>query len=356
MRPGDEIPIKVFLRPYRGERLERDFTLKLPAGITKGEHRILLSDADVANRTWTLATSTNRWTCPSWSRFSIRNGAITAPCRVESTATTKIRRCPACFRLSSLSCRRGALQRKKAMLTSPESAREQMSLPFDYVVNGSYTLRVTVEIVSYNEWKTILLLPRGHYLCFAGEALMDPIGLPGLPKRQSGIFQSVATAASHSLRRPSKSMTHHRYLWALAEFARESLHGRRSRRKAVSRSPKWQGQKKSPGSMPLRSPLPSIRRSDLCSNRAGREGLSCRSQRRKRKNSAIRNRVCLVDALGSTGNLYIATGDQGEVHRVTLDGKEFFFKTDEAHALAVWRSITRVTSSSAPSRAVWLSA
>jgi hypothetical protein len=31
------------------------------------------------------------------------------------------------------------------MLTSPESASEQMSLPFDYVVNGSYTLRVTVK-------------------------------------------------------------------------------------------------------------------------------------------------------------------------------------------------------------------
>ena len=50
VRPGDEVPVKVFLRPYRGERIERDFTLKMPPGMAKGDHRILLSDADTANR------------------------------------------------------------------------------------------------------------------------------------------------------------------------------------------------------------------------------------------------------------------------------------------------------------------
>jgi len=33
----------------------------------------------------------------------------------------------------------------QAVVTSPESSTEQMSLPFDYVVNGSYTLRITVK-------------------------------------------------------------------------------------------------------------------------------------------------------------------------------------------------------------------
>jgi len=40
----------VFLRPYRGDRIERDFTLKIPAGLPKGEHRVLFSDADTLNR------------------------------------------------------------------------------------------------------------------------------------------------------------------------------------------------------------------------------------------------------------------------------------------------------------------
>ena len=42
------MPVKVFLRPYRGERIEREFNVKIPAGLAKGDHRILLSDADTA--------------------------------------------------------------------------------------------------------------------------------------------------------------------------------------------------------------------------------------------------------------------------------------------------------------------
>jgi hypothetical protein len=33
----------------------------------------------------------------------------------------------------------------RAMLTSPDTATEQTSLPFDYVVSGSYTLRLHVK-------------------------------------------------------------------------------------------------------------------------------------------------------------------------------------------------------------------
>ncbi|HEY2012634.1 MAG TPA: hypothetical protein VGH38_03985, partial [Bryobacteraceae bacterium] len=50
VRPGDEVPVKVFLRPYRGGSIQRDFTVKIPAGLAKGDHRIVLSDADTMNR------------------------------------------------------------------------------------------------------------------------------------------------------------------------------------------------------------------------------------------------------------------------------------------------------------------
>jgi hypothetical protein len=46
VQAGDEVPVKVFLRPYRGEPLQREFKVKIPAGLAKGDHRILLSDAD----------------------------------------------------------------------------------------------------------------------------------------------------------------------------------------------------------------------------------------------------------------------------------------------------------------------
>jgi len=55
------VPIKVFLRPYRGDRIERDFKLKLPAGLSKGEHRIMLSDADTLNRVQNMASTSDRF-------------------------------------------------------------------------------------------------------------------------------------------------------------------------------------------------------------------------------------------------------------------------------------------------------
>ena len=33
----------------------------------------------------------------------------------------------------------------RPLVTSPESATEQMAIPFDYVVNGSYSLKITVK-------------------------------------------------------------------------------------------------------------------------------------------------------------------------------------------------------------------
>ncbi|MBV9081598.1 MAG: hypothetical protein JOZ62_02890, partial [Acidobacteriaceae bacterium] len=48
--PGTEVPVKVFLRPYRGDRMERTLTVKIPAGLGRGEHQILFSDAETLSR------------------------------------------------------------------------------------------------------------------------------------------------------------------------------------------------------------------------------------------------------------------------------------------------------------------
>ena len=53
--------MKVYLRPYRGERIEREIKVRIPAGLPKGEHRILLSDADTLNRTQSFAGMANRF-------------------------------------------------------------------------------------------------------------------------------------------------------------------------------------------------------------------------------------------------------------------------------------------------------
>ncbi|MBV8866091.1 MAG: hypothetical protein JO210_11910, partial [Acidobacteriaceae bacterium] len=58
--PGSQVPVRVFLRPYRGERIERTVDIKIPAGLPRGEHEIVFSDADTLNRVQNLASSLNR--------------------------------------------------------------------------------------------------------------------------------------------------------------------------------------------------------------------------------------------------------------------------------------------------------
>lgn len=149
VRPGDEIPVKVFLRPYRGERIERDFNLKVPPGITKGEHRILLSDADVANRMQTLAASTNRYMdvpqlVSLLNQERSNNKLYVSLVAANPTAYYEDKTLPS-LPSSILNVMQAGRTTTETMITSPESASEQMSLPFDYVVNGSYTLRVVVK-------------------------------------------------------------------------------------------------------------------------------------------------------------------------------------------------------------------
>ena len=47
--------------------------------------------------------------------------------------------------LSVLNVMQSGKALNRALTTLPESATEQMSLPFDYVVTGSYTLKVNVK-------------------------------------------------------------------------------------------------------------------------------------------------------------------------------------------------------------------
>ena len=58
---GTEIPVKVYLRPYRGDVIEKSFDVKIPAGMPKGEHRILFCDADTMNRMQHAAAAGNRY-------------------------------------------------------------------------------------------------------------------------------------------------------------------------------------------------------------------------------------------------------------------------------------------------------
>lgn len=149
VRAGDELPVKVFLRPYRGERLERDFTLKVPPGLAKGPHRILLSDADTVNRFQNIAGLQNRYielpqVVSLMNQERSNNQLYVSLLNPSPTAYYDDKTLPS-LPGSVLNVMQSGRLTSQAMLTAPESAFEQMSLPFEFIVNGSYTLNINVK-------------------------------------------------------------------------------------------------------------------------------------------------------------------------------------------------------------------
>jgi hypothetical protein len=146
---GDRVAVKVFLRPYRGEQLERDLTVQIPDSLPKGDHRILLSDADTLNRMQSLAGMMNRFidvsqTVSLLNQERSNNKLYVSLVESAPTAYDNDKTLPALPSsvLNVMQASRGA---NRPLVTSSETATEQTALPFDYVVTGSYSLRIHVK-------------------------------------------------------------------------------------------------------------------------------------------------------------------------------------------------------------------
>ena len=149
VQPGDELPVKVFLRPYRGEVIEREFKIRIPEGLTKGDHRIVLSDADTANRMQNIAGAMNRFidipqTVSLINQERTNTNLYVSLLQSSPTAYYDDKTMPS-LPSSVLNVMQSGLAANRSLVTSPETASEQMALPFDSVVTGSYTLRIHVK-------------------------------------------------------------------------------------------------------------------------------------------------------------------------------------------------------------------
>jgi hypothetical protein len=148
VRPGDEVPVKVFLRPYRGGALQREFKMKIPEGIARGDHRILLSDADTVNRVQNLAGAANRFldlhdTVSLINQERANNKLYVSLLQASPTAYLDDKTLPS-LPSSVLNVMQAGRAANRSVVTSAETATEQLALPFDYVVTGSYSLRIHV--------------------------------------------------------------------------------------------------------------------------------------------------------------------------------------------------------------------
>ena len=149
VRPGDAVPVKVFLRPYRGGPIQREFTVNIPAGLAKGDHRIVLSYADTVNRMQNIAGLMNRFidlpeTVSLINQERTNNKLYVSLVESSPTAYYDDKTMPS-LPSSVLNVMQAGRAPNRSLVTSPETASEQMALPFDYVVSGSYSLRIHVK-------------------------------------------------------------------------------------------------------------------------------------------------------------------------------------------------------------------
>jgi hypothetical protein len=147
--PGATVPVRVFLRPYRGDRIERQFNVKLPAGATKGEHRILLADADTMNRMQAAVSYSNRFidipqTVSLINQERSNNTLYVALVEQRPTIYAEDKTLPA-LPASVLNVMQTGRTSSRSIVSAPETTTEQMSIPFDYVVSGSYSLKINVK-------------------------------------------------------------------------------------------------------------------------------------------------------------------------------------------------------------------
>lgn len=149
VEPGAELAVKVYLRPYRGGRLEREIKLQLPKSMANGQYRVVLSDADTLNRMQNMAGQMNRYldvpeivSLISQERPNNRLYASLVQSRPTMYVDDKtMPNLPS----SVLNVMQNGRSSARSYLATPETALAEVSIPFDYMVSGSHSLRVTVK-------------------------------------------------------------------------------------------------------------------------------------------------------------------------------------------------------------------
>ncbi len=149
VEPGGEVPLKVFLQPYRGERIEKNLQVRIPAGYPSGTHRILLSDAATLNRMQTAAGVLNGFmdlpeTVSLINQERANNQLYVSLVQGRPTLYFEDKSMPSLPASVSNVIQSGPSGNRRYLMTA-ESAQQQAAIPFDLVVNGSYSLSIKVK-------------------------------------------------------------------------------------------------------------------------------------------------------------------------------------------------------------------
>jgi len=146
--PGEEITVKAYLRPFRGPRVERELKLRIPEGLPKGEHKIILSDGDALNKLQNFFIAQNK--------FLNLNGALTllnqerrntqlfaSLMQTKPTVYYDDKTLPS-LPQSVLNVMQAGRTANRMVSSYPETMVSQSSIEFDQVITGSHTLKILV--------------------------------------------------------------------------------------------------------------------------------------------------------------------------------------------------------------------
>lgn len=147
VRPGEEIAGKVFLRPYRGEPIEKSFRMKIPVGAPQGELRLVVSDANTLNESQRMTAARNRLmslseTVTLLNKEYSNNQLYISLLQPTLTAHFEDKTLPN-VPLSVLNVMRPSANRR--LVVEPQSPLQQISIPFDSIVSGSRAITVHVQ-------------------------------------------------------------------------------------------------------------------------------------------------------------------------------------------------------------------
>lgn len=146
--PGEDVAVKVFLQPYRGGRIAREVTVRIPSNLSKGEHKLVLVDGDTLNRFPTIAGMANRFLeLPQAVNLINQERTNNQLFLVITSAKTTVYvddKNLTSLPGSVMNVMQTGRPATKPMLAALESYTEAAAISFDYVVAGQYQLRFNV--------------------------------------------------------------------------------------------------------------------------------------------------------------------------------------------------------------------
>ena len=148
-RPGDQIIVETVLAPYRGERVVRQISVKIPTSASKGTLRILVSDGDTLDRVGRTNPAFGRKldlasTIALLNKEHANNRLYVSLLEADPEARVADKVMPT-LPISVMNVMDGMRGNQEMIVSGESNVDETATPPLDYVVSGAQLLTITVK-------------------------------------------------------------------------------------------------------------------------------------------------------------------------------------------------------------------